>query len=125
MKLMISRDSYFKAYIVYLILNGNVEYALNLLSKYHNISPPRVRVKRVKGCSRALAVYSLRDKTIYIQSGEYYSNPFVILHEYYHHLRNYGGVHRGTEYKADEYALDFINEYRRVVKSLLKESSKK
>jgi hypothetical protein len=37
-----------------------------------------------------------------------------MLHEFYHHLRYYAGHHRGTEKKADKFALDFIAAYKRV-----------
>jgi len=41
-------------------------------------------------------------------------NPFVILHEFYHHLRSKSvdGTHKGTERGADKFALDFITEYQ-------------
>ena len=40
-------------------------------------------------------------------------NPFVILHEFYHH-RTQSGPHRGTERHADLYAKGFIDSYRSV-----------
>lgn len=113
-------DDTFKAYIVHLIREGYVDKALELLSKYYGVDKPRIRVKRLKGHSNALATYSLKNKTIYVQSGEYYNNPFVILHEFYHHLRNIGGRHRGTEKNADKFASDYIDTYIRVIKRLAK-----
>jgi hypothetical protein len=32
----------------------------------------------------------------------------VLIHEFYHHLRNVGGKHRGTERHAKEFALSFL-----------------
>ncbi|TMI38478.1 hypothetical protein E6H26_00560 [Candidatus Bathyarchaeota archaeon] len=52
--------------------------------------------------------YVHRDKTIYISSQEYLYDPYVLIHEFYHHLRNVGGKHRGTERHAKEFALSFL-----------------
>ncbi|HEV2226795.1 MAG TPA: hypothetical protein VGR56_08340, partial [Nitrososphaerales archaeon] len=46
-------------------------------------------------------------------SREYLYDPFVMIHEFYHHLRSASGRHRGTEKDADRFALDFIEAYRR------------
>ena len=109
-------EDIFKAYIVHLIKEGEVEEALSLLSKYYRVEKPKLIVKRLKGHSKALALYSFKNKTIYIQDGEYYSDPFIVLHEFYHHLRNIGGRHRGTEDNADKFALDYINAYNKVLR---------
>ncbi len=111
-----SKDDLFKARIVALILNGRVDDALEELARYYHIDKPRLLIKRVKGHSKVPALYSFKDKTIYIQNGEYYTNPFVILHEFYHHLRNIGGRHRGTEYKANEFAREYINTFNKIIK---------
>ena len=69
----------------------------------------------VKGRSKGvLAVYSSDRKEILAVSQEYLYDPFVILHEFYHHLRQFAGRHRGTEKNADKFALDFIAAYKRV-----------
>lgn len=107
-------DDHLKAYIVYLILNGRLDEALEILSKWYGVEKPKIRIGRVKGRSKALAVYLANKKTIVIQDGSLYTNPFVILHEFYHHIRYRGGKHRGTEKNADEYAKGFIDAYRRV-----------
>jgi|Deesub1362B_J571_1020462.scaffolds.fasta_scaffold00004_129 hypothetical protein len=102
-----------KAKIVELIISGKVEEALGRLADLYGVSPPRVKVGRVKGKSRVPAVYVSSEETIYIQDGSYYNNPFIVLHEFYHHIRMGGGKHRGTEGYADRYALDFIKAYKR------------
>jgi hypothetical protein len=43
---------------------------------------------------------------------EYLYNPFVIIHEFYHHLRSTSGRHRGTERQADEFAADYVRAYQ-------------
>jgi len=103
----------FKAYVVHLILNGRVDEALAKLSEHYKVERPRLLIKRVKGFSKVPAVYSLEKKAIYIQNGNYYNSPYVILHEFYHHLRNVGGKHRGTEENADRFALSFITAYKK------------
>jgi len=115
MKHTISPEDFFKASIVYLILSGRVEDALDKLSNYYRVEKPKLVIKRVKGHCKAPALYSLKKKTIYIQNGEYYMNPFVILHEFYHHLRNFGGKHRGTEKNANEFAKSYINAYKKLI----------
>jgi hypothetical protein len=47
-------------------------------------------------------------------------NPFVVLHEFYHHLRCKGvdRMHRGTEGNADRFALDFIKAYQETAKKI-------
>jgi hypothetical protein len=100
-----------KAKIVELIISGRVEEALGRLADLYGVSPPRVKVGRVKGKSRVPAVYVSREETIYIQDGSYYNNPFIVLHEFYHHLRMGGGKHRGTEGYANKYAVKFIEAY--------------
>jgi hypothetical protein len=60
------------------------------------------------------AVYSVRRREIFAAKREYFYNPFVMVHEFYHHLRSISGKHRGTERQADEFALSFIGAYNRV-----------
>ena len=82
-------------------------------------SVPKLGVGVVKGRSKGvLAVYSADRKEILAVSQEYLYDPFVMLHEFYHHLRQFAGHHRGTEKNADKFALDFIAAYRRVASGL-------
>ncbi len=102
--------------IVKLIIDGSVEEALEKLAIFYGVPVPRLKLGRVKGKSRNPAVYSARNKTIFIQDGSQYNNPLVILHEFYHHLRYYGGRHRGTEANADKFALKFVEEYIKFIR---------
>ncbi len=102
-----------RARAVALILAGRPEEALDLLSRYYGVEAPRLRVGLPAGCrGRALGCYVAREKTIYVRSRREYMDPFVVLHEYYHHLRTRYGRHRGTEKHANRYAADSIHYYR-------------
>ena len=104
----------FKAKIVEMILEGRAEEAVSMVCEALGRSPPRIRVGRVKGRSRALATYVASKRTIFVSEGDLMKNPFVILHELYHHLRMFSGRHRGTEKHADRFACSFLEAYRRV-----------
>lgn len=105
-----------QAKIVHLILNKETEQALQLLSSFYRVKPPEVTVGTVKGRRRtAYAVYVPKERKIYAMDADIFYNPFVILHEFYHHLRTQGGPHRGTERHADSYAHGFINSYKAVL----------
>src|SRR5438093_12779139 len=69
---------------------------------------PALRIGLPRGEKRALGCYVHREKTIYISSQEYLYDPYVLIHEFYHHLRNVGGKHRGTERHAKEFALSIL-----------------
>ncbi len=105
----------FKPTIVWLILNSKTEEALTLLSEHYNIKTPKLKVGLPKG-HKALAYgcYTSKTETITVLNSEMLNNPFVILHEFYHHLRSRGvdKIHRGTEKNADKFALDFIETYK-------------
>jgi hypothetical protein len=89
---------------------------MELLSEHYHLERPKLGVGVVKGRSKGvLAVYSHDRKEILAVSQEYLYDPFVMLHEFYHHLRYFAGRHRGTEKNADKFALDYIAAYRRVV----------
>ena len=100
-----------KALVVHLILSKDPEGALERLSLMNRIDAPKLKVGAVKGRKKALAVYVENEKTIYVAKGESLWDPFIILHEFYHHLRCRSGKHRGTEKLADAYAVDFIRAY--------------
>ena len=108
----------FRALVVATILDAKPERALDLLCEHYRVERPKLGVGVVKGRSKGvLAVYSQRRKEILAAKSEYLFDPFTILHEFYHHLRNFGGMHRGTEKFADRFALEFIQSYRRVAAS--------
>lgn len=112
-------DDRFKAVIVATILDSKTEKAMELLSEHYHIEQPKLGVGTTKGHSKGvLAVYSANRKEILAVSQEYLYDPFVMLHEFYHHLRQFAGQHRGTEKNADKFALDYIAAYKRVASGL-------
>lgn len=105
----------FKANIVSLILNGKTEKALDLLSKKYNVSVPTLKVGLPKGHkATAYGCYSAKTQTITILNSDILFSPFVIIHEFYHHLRSKAvdRMHRGTEGNADKFAIDFLTQYQ-------------
>jgi hypothetical protein len=108
-----------KASVVALILDSKTEQALSLLSRWYRVSEPRLGVGVVEGKTKGVAaVYSQKRKEILAAKREYLYDPFVMIHEFYHHLRSTDGHHRGTEKQADKFALDFIETYRRLAAGL-------
>lgn len=109
-------DEIMQARIVHMILTKRTEQALRALSSFYNLEPPEIVVGTVKGKRRtAYAVYVQKEKKIYTMNSEIYCNPFVVLHEFYHHLRTRGGSHRGTEKHANAFAKGFIDSYKALV----------
>ena len=117
-------DEITQARIVHMILTKRTEEALQQLSNFYRLKAPEITVGTKKGKRRtAYAVYVPREKKIYAMNSEIYYNPFVILHEFYHHLRSRGGPHRGTERYANEFAKGFIESYRAVAYKELKKKA--
>jgi len=110
-----------KAGAVWLILDSKPEDAISLLCKWYRVSRPRLLVGVLEGKTKGVAaVYSVRRREILAARREYLYDPFVIIHEFYHHLRSTSGKHRGTEKQADKFALDFIAAYRRVAEGAVR-----
>jgi ribosomal protein L22 len=108
-------DSLAKAKIVHMILNKKTEEALQILSRFYNRSPPEIVVGTIKGKRRSVyAVYVQKESTIYTINSDIFYNPFVVLHEFYHHVRTREGVHRGSEKHANMYAKSFIDAYMKM-----------
>ena len=106
-------DPKMQALIVKLILNKRTEKSLQLLSNFYSIQAPEVVVGTIKGKRKTVrAVYVGNQRRIYATNSEIFYNPFVMLHEFYHHLRFRGMEHRGSEKSANKFALQFINSYR-------------
>jgi len=79
------------------------------LSEKYNVKSPDLYVGVVKGRSTsALGVYLPQKRAIYVKNSNVLFNPFVIIHEFYHHLRTHPTKHRGTEKHADRFAQEFI-----------------
>lgn len=116
----------FKAYIVWLVLGGKVEDALQLLSKHYKVSVPRLKVglpSRHK--IKASGCYTPKDRTIYLRNSDTIMDPFVILHEFYHHLRiSIDEKHKGTEKYADQFAIEFLEAYRSLAAKVSKNPAK-
>lgn len=108
------REEYFKAVVVSCILDSDPEKALQLLCDRYRVPLPKLSVGVFKGRSKGVrAVYSGASKEIRAAKRDYLYDPFVIIHEFYHHLRTVGGEHKGTEKNADKFALDFIGAYNK------------
>ena len=107
-----------KALVVWLILCGRTEEALERLARFYRLDLPRLKVGLPKRQKRkAVGAYSLKEKTIFVLNSDALKNPFVILHEFYHHLRTTVDLkHRGTEKNADKFANEFLRAYASVVK---------
>src|SRR5215207_7175589 len=119
MPINIYPDDLVKAKIVYMILNRKTEEALQSLSKFYNITPPEIVVRTIKGKRRSVyAVYVQKEGKIYAINSDIFYNPFVVLHEFYHHIRTKGGIHRGSEKHANMYAKSFIDAYNRIIKQI-------
>lgn len=103
-----------KAFVVFLILDSKTEEAMDALSKWYKVSRPKLGIGVVEGKTKGVAaVYSQNRKEILAARREFLYDPFVMIHEFYHHLRSASGRHRGTEKQADRFALDFIAAYNR------------
>jgi hypothetical protein len=113
-----ARDN-FKPVVVWLILNGKTEEALLLLAKNYKVNVPSLKVGLPKGHKiKASGCYTAKNETISVLNSDTLANPFVIIHEFYHHLRSKAvdKMHRGTEKNADKFALEFLREYQEAVK---------
>jgi hypothetical protein len=111
---LIEAEERMKAQAVWLIVDSKPEDAIALLCKWYRVPVPKLGVGVTEGKTKGVAaVYSVRRREILAAKQEFLYNPFVIIHEFYHHLRSQTGHHRGTEKQADKFALDFIAAYRR------------
>jgi hypothetical protein len=120
MSVNISLDDISKAKIVHMILNRNTEEALQKLSKFYNVTPPEIVVGTIKGKRRTVyAVYVQKERRIYVINSDVFYNPFIVLHEFYHHIRTRAGVHRGSEKHANMYAKSFIDSYKKIVERMM------
>lgn len=116
----------FKSVIVQLILNKQTEKALELLAKEYRVEIPKLDVGLPKGHTRnAYGTYNAKNQTICVMNSDIFSNPFVILHEFYHHLRSKSvdKQHRGTEKNADKFAVEYLRAYEVAVRATQKNTS--
>lgn len=109
----------FKAEVVATILDSRPEDALDMLCAHYRVERPRLKVGVLEGKTKGvLAVYSGKRKEILAARRESLFDPFVLVHEFYHHLRSTSGRHRGTEKEADRFSLEFIGAYNSIVTQL-------
>jgi len=104
----------FKPLIVWLILNGKAEEALERLAENYKVDVPQLKIGLPKGRKRHIyGCYTPRNNTISVLNSDMLGNPFVILHEFYHHLRTKAvdKQHRGTEKNANKFAAEFLQAY--------------
>ena len=119
MSIIVQPDDITKAKIVYMILNKKTEEALQNLSKFYKVKPPEITVGTIKGKRRTVyAVYVQRESKIYCINSDIFYNPFIVLHEFYHHIRTKGGIHKGSEKNANMYAKSFIDSYKKIIDRL-------
>ena len=125
MSIIVQPDDITKAKVVYLILNKKTEEALQNLSKFYKVTPPEITVGTIKGKRRTVyAVYVQRESKIYCINSDILYNPFIVLHEFYHHIRTKGGIHRGSEKYANTYAKSFIDSYKKIVNQIKSQNNK-
>ena len=111
-------DLMFKAKVVNLILSKDTEEALQLLSQRYEVAKPNLRVGMPKRHSKKPACYAAKRRTIHVSDREVLHNPHVVLHEFYHHLRNSKNAQRGTEKYAQRFAENYLQAYRIIVADL-------
>ena len=125
MSIIVQPDDITKAKVVYLILNKKTEEALQNLSKFYKVAPPEITVGTIKGKRRTVyAVYVQRESKIYCINSDIFYNPFIVLHEFYHHIRTKGGIHRGSEKNANTYAKSFVDSYKKIVGQIISQNNK-
>jgi hypothetical protein len=123
MSINVQPDDITKAKVVYMILNKKTEEALQNLSKFYKVRPPEIIVGTIKGKRRTVyAVYVQREGKIYCINSDIFYNPFIVLHEFYHHIRTKGGIHKGSEKNANMYAKSFIDSYKKIIDRLNNET---
>ncbi len=109
---MLTAERMFRAKVVYLILINEPAEALEILSAHYGIAKPELKVGMPKRYSRNPACYVANRHTIHVSHREILSNPYVILHEFYHHLRNVSNAQGGIEKYANSFAKKFIGDYQ-------------
>ncbi len=110
---MLTADLVFRAKVVYLILSKDTKEALEMLSTHYGVVEPKLKVGMPKRYSKNPACYVSNNKTIHVSRSEILSNPHVILHEFYHHLRRVTDAQGGIEKYADKFAANYLEAYRK------------
>lgn len=122
---IIELDDLAKAKVVQMILDKKTEEALHSLSTHYKVNPPQIVVGTIKGKRRTVyAVYVQRERKIYCVNSDIFYNPFIVLHEFYHHIRTTGGIHKGSEKYANNYAKGFIDSYNKIIEIIINRNQK-
>ena len=107
-----SRDEkQFKARIVHLVMGQETEKALELLSQYYHVPTPKLKVGMPKRGVKQQGCYLVKSETIHVANRDNLFNPYIVLHEFYHHLRTKRAIHKGTEKNADKFAKEYVATY--------------
>lgn len=107
-------DLVFKAKVVHLIITKDSEKALEILSQHYKVVEPKLKVGMPKRYSRNPGCYVVKTRTIHVSCREILWNPHVILHEFYHHLRNVTNAQGGIEKYANKFAANFLESYKKL-----------
>jgi len=102
------RKRHYKTQVVRLIREGRPEDALAILAEEYGVRPPKLVVGTVKGRRRVAGCYVAKEATIYLSNAEMMLNPYVVLHEFYHHLRSIEGKFSGSEKHAERFAREVL-----------------
>lgn len=105
-------DPDFKAQVVSLILSKKTEEAILSMSKVYHVDVPKLSVGHVKGKKKAAGVYVPTANTIFVSNGEKLWDPFIILHEFFHHIKKRDKMQIRNERLADAFAHDYINAFK-------------
>ncbi len=125
MLFIIELDELTKAKIVQMILDKKTEEALQSLGEFYKVNPPQIVVGTIKGKRKTVyAVYVQKERRIYCINSDIFYNPFIVLHEFYHHIRTTGGIHRGSEKHANMYAKSFVDSYNKIIEQIIKQNQK-
>ena len=115
-KKMFTPTEIFRARIVYFILINEPYEALEILSNHYGIVTPKLTVGMPKRYSKNPACYVANKHVIHVSHRYVLSNPHIILHEFYHHLRNVSNDQGGIEKYANCFAKNFIHDYQKATK---------
>jgi hypothetical protein len=83
------------------------------LAEHYDVDIPSLKVGIPKGHAKVAGCYVVKQETIYVASSDGLTDPFLILHEFYHHLRSVSGKHVGTERYANRFAGEYLEENRK------------
>ncbi len=69
-------------------------------------------------------MFKERERKIYCSNSGIFYNPFIVLHEFYHHIRTTGGIHKGSEKYANRYAKGFTDSYNKIIEVIINRNQK-